>query len=78
MKKEKEIVVKVVNQNGHSTFKLAPRQALEKVRTETKENGKWAYCDGNFVSADTLTLSDIANAEEIVLTSALIGGTFNF
>ena len=71
---KKEIVVKVVSQNGQDTFKLTPQMAFEKVKTETKEKGKWCYVDGNFKSSDTLTLSDIGNAEEIVLTSALVGG----
>lgn len=76
MKKEKEIVVKVVSQNGHDTLKLTPRLAFDRVVSETKEKGKWCYVDGDFKSADTLTLSEVEKANEIVLTSALIGGTF--
>ncbi len=76
MKKEKEIVVKVVSQHGHDTFNLNPQLAFDRVKTETQEHGKWAYVDGDFKSADTLTLSDIEKAEEIVLTSALVGGSF--
>jgi len=74
MKKEKKVTLKVVDSSGHSTFSLTPSLALEKVREETQENGKWCYCNGNFLSSDTITLSDIEKAEEIVLTSALLGG----
>lgn len=74
----KEIIVKVVSQHGHDTFKLSPQMAFDKATTEAKENGKWCYVDGEFKSADTLTLSEVEKAQEIVLTSALVGGSFSF
>jgi|TARA_R100000750_G_scaffold47_1_gene99 hypothetical protein len=71
---EKEITIKCVSSRGHDTFVLNPSLALEKVREETQENGKWAYVDGNFKSFDNLTQADLKEAQEIVLVNALLGG----
>jgi len=70
----KEITLKVVSERGHDTLKLVPSLALDRIRQETSENGKWCYVDGNFKSSDTLTENDIANADEIVLVNGLLGG----
>lgn len=70
----KEVKVKVVSQNGHETLLLSPKQALETIRTETKEKGKWTYVDGNYRSYDSLTEADIEKASDITIVSALLGG----
>lgn len=73
-KNEKKITLKIVSDRGHDTIQLSPALALNRVRTETAENGKWCYVDGNFASADSLGVSDIEKAEEIVLVNSLLGG----
>lgn len=70
----KEITLKIVNSNGHSTLKLSPQMALDRVVAETKENGKWCYVDSEFKSSDTISISDIQEANEIVLVNSLVGG----
>ena len=78
MKKEnnmkKEVVLKITSQRGHDTLKLQSTQALEVIRTETKDKGKWCYVDGQFRSSDTLSESDLEKAENIVVVNQLLGG----
>lgn len=74
MNKKKLVTLKIVDSTGHSTLKLLPVEALDRVRTETQENGKWCYIDGTFKSVDTLSEADFMSANEVVLTNALIGG----
>ena len=74
MKKEKEVVLKITSQRGHDTLKLPSRQALEVIRTETKDKGMWCYLDGQYKSSDTLSASDLERAENIVVVSQLLGG----
>jgi len=74
-KQDKKVTLKVVNETGHTTLQLSPQEALNRVKTETQENGKWCYVDGNFKSFDTLTETDLASANEVVLVSALLGGS---
>jgi len=71
---EKEITLKIVSERGHDVLNLSPQMALERVKIETRENGKWAYADGKFISVDNLSMSDIQDANEIVLVSQLLGG----
>lgn len=71
---EKDITLKIVSERGHDTLQLSPVCALERIKVETQERGKWCYVDGNFVSVDNIGLSDIQNAENIVLVNSLLGG----
>jgi len=70
----KKISVKIVNETGHTTLELTPNEALDTIRTETQEKGKWAYIDGNFTSYDNLTEQEIAKANDITIVNALLGG----
>ena len=71
----KKIEIKVVSERGHDIKQFtATEQALEFIKTEVNERGKWCYIDGKFYGSDVLTPEDIENAQDITLTNALIGG----
>ncbi len=70
----KKVTLKIVNEAGHSTLLLEPKQALQRVGQETEQNGRWCYVDGIFRSFDTLTESDLMKATEITIVNALLGG----
>ena len=70
----KKVTIKITNQTGHSTLSLVPKEALKVISTEAGQNGMWVYMDGNFQTVGNLTESDIARANEIVITNALLGG----
>jgi len=75
MKKTKKIRVKIVSERGHDTLILSPTEAFERAKTEVENKGKWCYVDGAYIPSETLSVNDLVNAEEIVLTSALEGGS---
>lgn len=74
MKKKNEVVIKITSQRGHDTLKLPSNQALEVIKTETRDKGMWCYVDGQFKSSDTLSVSDLEKAENIVVVNQLLGG----
>lgn len=74
MKKTKKVKIQVVSERGHDTFMLETKQALNKIREETQQFGKWCYIDGKFHKADKITEKDIKEANTITLVNALQGG----
>ena len=70
----KKVTLKIVNELGHSTLQLEPKQALQRIGQETEQNGRWCYVDGAFKSFDTLTQNDLMEATDITIVNALLGG----
>jgi len=70
----KEVTVKVVNSSGHAEYKLKPPEALQMIRDEVNEKGKWLYIDGKYVSVDTVTEQDLTQANDITVVNRLVGG----
>ena len=81
-KKQKKVVLNIESDTkGHETLSLGVEQAVDRVGTETTQNGKWLYCDGKFVSADTATSEgrqrlgeSLVSARNNVLSGTLLGG----
>ena len=70
----KKIKVEIMSANGHDSFLLEPQMALEKVKTEVENNGKWLYCDGVFTKTEDLTADALGKCEVATLTNSLLGG----
>ena len=68
------VKIKIVSDMGHTTLDLSPSEALSEIRTQTQENGKWCYIDGQIKSFDVLSETDLSKAENIVLVNQLRGG----
>lgn len=69
-----KVTIKIVSERGDDQILLAPADALNRVQTEVKNNGRWLYLDGVFTSVDNVTSEDLATANEIVLGDTLKGG----
>ena len=68
------VKIKIVSDMGHTTLDLTPSEALSEIKTQTQENGKWCYIDGQIKSFDVLRLEDLEIAENIILVNQLKGG----
>lgn len=71
---EKMIKLNIVSVRGHDTLVLKCNEALERIKQETEQNGKWCYIDGKFMRSGDITENDIAEATNITLVNALQGG----
>ena len=67
------VKIQITGQNGHTTLELEPQEALDRIKQEVGQ-GKWAYINGQFAKADTISLSDLGSADSIMLVSSLLGG----
>jgi len=70
----KEVKIKIVSERGHEELVLPSVEAVEEIRKQSQENGKWVYIDGEYKSADVLTERDLEEARSIILTNSLEGG----
>jgi capsid portal protein len=73
-KKEKMVTLLIVSGNGHDEKNMTTSEALEEIKTQVKNKGKFAYINNEYVDIDNLLPEDIASADDIVLTAALGGG----
>lgn len=48
--------------------------AVSTLQQKAHDNALWIYINGNPVNADKITLNDLLQADEIMLTSKIIGG----
>lgn len=72
--KEKLVKFNVISTSGDDEFTLAPREALDKIRSLQKSKGKWLYLDGEYTNADQITEAELVTAETVTMTNALAGG----
>ena len=66
---------RILDDSGDSTLELEPQQAIERMKQES-ERGRWLYLNGEVVNIDHVTTEDVKNANEIVSTPMLKGGSF--
>jgi len=69
------VKLRILDDNGDTTLELEPQEAIERMRQET-DRGRWLYLNGEVVNMDQLTTEDVKNANEIVSTPMLKGGSF--
>ena len=82
MEEEKKISMKIEsNVLGHETVCVPMSQAINRIETETSENGKWLYCDGRYTATDTATsegkarlMETLDKASDVTLAGTLLGG----
>lgn len=71
---ETKVTVKVVSSAGHDEYEETADVALTRIQDLAKNQNKWVYIDLNRRDANSLTVDDLIDAEDIMLTNALIGG----
>jgi hypothetical protein len=64
----------VITSLGPVKFDLTAQEAIVEIKQKAHDNAMWVYINGTPVSAESLTLEDITRAEEIMLTSKIVGG----
>ena len=69
-----KVRLKIVSEKGHDEKLLLVNEALAEIKSQTHENGKWVYIDGQPINTEIITEEDIKNANDITLTNALAGG----
>lgn len=74
---EAQVCVKIVSSRGHDELMLSPTDALTRVKGEVNDRKKWLYLDAVHKSPDSLTVDDIMEADDILLTNGLAGGSCN-
>lgn len=76
MSKLARVLIKEVSSKGHDEWDFDAREALEYIQ-EATGNGKWLFLDGSFANPNEVTLDDLVESREVLLTNALIGGNVN-
>ena len=74
---EAKVCVKIVSSRGHDEVMLSPNDALTRVKSEVNDRKKWLYLDAVHKSPESLTTEDIMEADDILLTNGLAGGSGN-
>lgn len=70
------VKVRVISSKGHDEWEDLPEIALDRIKRETSNGKKWLYMDGKPINSETLTLNQLLDAEYIILTNALVGGSY--
>ena len=74
---EPKVLVKIVSSRGHDELMLSANEALHRVKSEVNDRKKWLYLDAVHKSPNSLTTDDIIEADDILLTNGLAGGSSN-
>jgi len=67
------IHIKEVSSSGHDEWDFEEEEAMDYIK-EATGGGKWLFLDGQFAQPNEITIEDIAEAGEVLLTNALVGG----
>ena len=70
----KNITYQVITSFGPQKLEMPATEALTTIKQRVNENSLWVYLNGNPVNVETLTIDDLVHAEEIMLTSRIVGG----
>jgi hypothetical protein len=78
----KKVTLKIESPlHGHQTKELTVEQAVTEVADQCGKQGKWLYCDGEFVtvnkmddSAKSRLAETLGSAKDITLAGTLVGG----
>lgn len=69
------MIIKTVSSNGHTVYKEDdPIKAITYLRKVTSKGDKWVYVNLHRVRPEELTVENLQNADDIMITNALIGG----
>tara|TARA_R110002020_G_scaffold341788_1_gene556365 strand:- start:672 stop:920 length:249 start_codon:yes stop_codon:yes gene_type:complete len=67
------VKVTILNETGHTELTLSGAEAKEQVLDHPTH---WAYIDGELVSRMEINNIDFNTIDEVVLTNAIVGGTY--
>lgn len=70
----KQIKIEITSRNGHDEVMCDSVLEAKQVIQQHSEQGKWLYVDGRFTRMDELTNDAIADAQQIRMVAALVGG----
>lgn len=66
---------KIVEAKGPQEHEMPLEQAISVIKNHMEENGMFLHIDGNtMTNSETLSINDLANARDLVLTHRLVGG----
>ena len=68
------IKVLIISSNGYEELHLPANEAVDFIKNQCANRGKWVYLDKDYADPDSLTERSIRDAKEIVLANTLIGG----
>lgn len=71
---DKRVVVKIVSSRGHDEHNDYPMDAIERIKDQCSNHGKWCYIDGIQMTPTKITEDTLVGAGDITLTNALVGG----
>ena len=69
-----EVTVKIVSPRGHDEQVVTANVALDVIKEQCADHGKWVYVDGQHRDPNALTIDMLVHAEDITLTNGLRGG----
>ena len=74
---EKTVEVKITSSKGHDSLTVSAADAVDTIRTQCEDKKKWLYVDGLHKNPFDLTTDDVMEADDILLTNGLAGGSGN-
>lgn len=74
---EKTVEVKVTSSRGHDSFMVSAADAVETIREQCEDKKKWLYMNGTHKNPFDITTDDVMEADDILLTNGLAGGSSN-
>ena len=78
----KKVTLKIESSlHGHQTKELTVGEAVSEVADQCGNQGKWLYCDGEFIATGKMDgeakgrlAETLSNARDITLAGTLVGG----
>lgn len=72
---DKVISYKIISSEGHTDASLPQNEALLDIKDKVENESKWLYLDKEHkADVTTLTVDELLNAEDIMLTNLQVGG----
>ena len=68
------VKLKIESNNGHDVVECNALEAMQIIRQETQENGKWLLVDNAYKTYDSINISAIELANSVTLIKKLKGG----
>lgn len=70
-----KVKIQELSIEGHYEFNLDLSEAVQFLRNKIDEENKWVYVDGDFVNSDMITEAILVDANHILCTAPLAGGS---
>jgi len=74
---DQTVEVKITSSRGHDTMTVSAADAVETIRTQCEDKKKWLYMDGTHKNPFDISTDDVMEADDILLTNGLAGGSSN-